>query len=374
MTRDFMDVKLKGIVKKLERILKYVGSEGIFNDKREDSVIKHLVQNWVRVIYQGKKNCTMCKVQGHAIGYCSDCEGFIDEICMLFHEKIKLYGNHTVDDYRLVPSKFCNEHRNLKMNLYCANCCDLICSQCVEEHRKQGHNIDPANDLFLVLNSIHKTKSIIEEIVVHLPDSNSDEQAALKALIASIDSTFGIVSDYATVGEISLPGVMNTAMEKTSSEKIATMKETKTSPFRTISFGAILEELTTIHGNLQTYLITNRELLETNARTEGETCPKVAGNGTEYQPKNNQHVMLVPCSGETFVTCQGQEEPILSESFGPITMAHLSFQTSDLFPSLQHPQGSEHVEKTPEQELAALQGDLDNQINLDSFENLHPPQ
>lgn len=342
-------VLLKILLSKAKEILAWLRAFGLFDDSKE-SVMRNIVKSWLSVKHNKEEKCDMCSNQGIAVGYCPDCldPGFIDQLCMTYHEKIKKLANHRVTDFRkdgynyniekMVPLNVCTVHKNLKLDYYCANCRVNICPSCVEKHTKKNHGVDYVKDVLLVLSSMHDTRSFIQKTVSNLPISNSGERTLLQRLIFSIDLTFGIDSGLETIAEIETPS------ENESTESIVKIKGS-----------ALLEEIRKIQNDLHTLY------------PEDETIPKVPNNDVENE--EDQHLAL--SRNGTFRACQKGPESIPNEHMENM-MENMSFQTTDLFPSFHQAPESEQDGKTPEQEIKALQKELDNQINLDSYQDLHP--
>lgn len=209
--------------------------------------MRNIVRNWIFVKYNKVEKCDMCSNPGIAVGYCPDCldPGFIDQLCMMYHEKIKKLANHRVTDFRkdgynynieqMVPLNFCTMHKNHQLDYYCANCRVNICPSCVEKHTKKNHCVDSVKDVLLVLSSMHDTRSFIQKTVSNSPISDSGERTVLQRLISSIDLTFGMDSGLATIAEI------ERELENESTESVGKPKGS-----------ALLEEIRKIQNDLHT--------------------------------------------------------------------------------------------------------------------------
>ena len=127
--------------------------------------IYHLfdIQDALRKVQDPQKVlCEKCtKSEQIATSFCRDCGKFICDLCSKIHIEWEEYSKHEVVSIeqlqnnvkQLVPPKrvtlFCSQHQDMKLDLYCETCGELICLHCtLNKHCISEHKYDLVSDTF----------------------------------------------------------------------------------------------------------------------------------------------------------------------------------------------------------------------------------
>ena len=165
----------------------------------------HVLQ--VRQAKDASPVCGECDSTSPCTAYCATCEAFLCDFCCTAHKKMKLCRNHevlplqNVTTESLKPSlkpRYCAEHAEEALKLYCETCQKLICRDCtlVVHH---GHSYKFAKDARQAIQS--QLHSLTEGAEVKL--------AKLKKDLAFAKEIETFVESYPE----SLQSAINTAFE-----------------------------------------------------------------------------------------------------------------------------------------------------------------
>ena len=136
-----------------------------------------------------KSQCEKCKTPRPATNYCRDCGEFICAMCTTVHGEWDLFSKHEVVALEEFESKvkklgalkkvtlYCPQHQDMKLDLYCETCEELICLHCtVSKHCRPEHKYDLVGDTFdghkneltASLTPIEKQLSLVNEALEKL--------------------------------------------------------------------------------------------------------------------------------------------------------------------------------------------------------------
>ena len=154
-----------------------------------------------------KSQCDKCKTPRPATNYCRDCGEFICAICTTIHGEWDSFAKHEVVALEEFESRvkklgtlkkvslYCPQHQDMKLDLYCETCEELICLHCtVSKHCRPEHKYDLVGDIFdgykneltASLNPIEEQLSLVNESLKKLDEvfqELTDLQAANEANI-----------------------------------------------------------------------------------------------------------------------------------------------------------------------------------------------
>ncbi|XP_076079640.1 uncharacterized protein LOC143049790 [Mytilus galloprovincialis] len=358
--------------KKTINVLKFLKKQGIGKKK---FLVNTSVAAWVAKEYNKESRCSFCDDEGLAVGYCKNCTKPIDEQCLKFHDKIVDLQEHIIIDFRrncrrlrftdFAPRTFCgSRHSNLKRTLYCTNCCKLICEKCLKRHTKKNHYVNSVYHLCDLLDHIHDTKRLIEEILRSSPEIIPTDRIILATLVKYIDISLGISNDYKDICDMPVPPEIQNLMEREEASGHVMKCE------------AVIDIVKEIQMYLRLHFMDGRLDRQTDDSCDNSdaTVPKqlidTIIDGQQHDDSNSQFSSSTDVSLK-HVRCQSIPSSIPSAGFGPITLASPSFTTGDLFPSIQQPEDENNPGKTIEQEIEELRQAPNNQINLDSYNDIH---
>ena len=136
-----------------------------------------------------KSLCEKCKTPRPATNYCRDCGEFICVMCTTIHGEWDIFAKHEVVALKEFESKvknlgalkrvtlYCPQHQDMKLDLYCETCEELICLHCtVSKHCRPEHKYDLVGDTFekhkneltLSLKPVEKQLSLVNEVLEKL--------------------------------------------------------------------------------------------------------------------------------------------------------------------------------------------------------------
>lgn len=253
----------------LYHVLQYLEQ---FKLENGESDIYHVLENWVRFHYSREMRCGMCNEKGVAVGYCRDCEKpwFIDQLCFKFHQKISTLEGHRLIDFKsdgrnfrirdFAPQQFCENHKDLELQLYCNNCKIAFCQKCEGKKHEYEHNVHSTNHIYMLLDNIHDTKRQIQGLQTN---QNLDQHKCdkLTTMITWINVALGIDNRYSGIKDVPVPLVIFRLFEHESSAHIVFIK-----------CEAVIKKLTNIQGDL-CVAFTNQSMHA--QREEDDTIPKV---------------------------------------------------------------------------------------------------
>ena len=129
--------------------------------------------------------CEKCvKTPRIATNFCRDCGKFICDMCSTTHSEWEEFSDHEVVSFERVQSNvkqlvspkkiilYCQQHKGMKLDLYCETCGELICLHCTVKKHKD-HQIDLVSDTFdkhqaeitTGLEPVDKQLEIVEDAV-----------------------------------------------------------------------------------------------------------------------------------------------------------------------------------------------------------------
>lgn len=97
------------------------------------------VRTW-RICMKHKSSlCGTCESPGKTEAFCIDCSAFLCSYCTDAHKRIKSFQEHQVTSSEISslmfrPKQkaiFCEQHPNIAVNMYCATCEEMICTECL---------------------------------------------------------------------------------------------------------------------------------------------------------------------------------------------------------------------------------------------------
>lgn len=156
-------------------------------------------------------NCGMCVDRRDAVGYCKDCNFFIDGYCVECHLRIKSIRHHDVFTFQgkrknelkienFAPKLFCKNigHGDNEMTSFCSQCKVLVCFKCKENH--ENHDVVLLVDFFMLVDIVLDIKNISEEIMIRLPqcDDTYDDIILFSAIVNWIDLIIKFQKDFRT--------------------------------------------------------------------------------------------------------------------------------------------------------------------------------
>ncbi|VDI45229.1 Hypothetical predicted protein [Mytilus galloprovincialis] len=350
--------------------LQFLKKQGI---GKKEFLVNTSFAAWVAKEYYKERRCTFCDEEGLAVGYCTDCSQLIDEQCVTFHNKIVDLKNHRIIYFKncrrlriteFAPRQFCSHsrHKHLKLTHYCTNCCILICQRCLKHHTKKNHYVNSVYQLCDLLDHIHDTKLVIEDILVSSTILNPADITKLVTIVKYIGISLGISNNYKDICDMPVP------------QEIQNLVEREESSSHVMKCEAVIEIVKETKRYLQLHFMNGRQdrQNEESCDNSDDTSPKqVVDTIIEGQQHDDSSSRSSLSTDTSLIRSQSMPSLIPSAGFGPITIASLSFTTDDLFPSMQQPEDENNPAKTIEQEIEELQQALDNQINLDSYNDIH---
>lgn len=198
----------------LINVLKFLNKQGI---GKHDFPVNTFLHTWVAINFNKEIRCSFCDEEGLAVGYCSTCAKLIDEQCVKFHAKIVDLKDHIIIDFRresrcctvkqLAPRKYCEQrkHKLLELTDYCTNCSILICQRCLKYHNRKHHYVNSVCHLYDLLDHIHDTKRLSEDILRSSTIRNERDKIMLTTIVTYIDVCLGIQNDYKDIGDVPVP-------------------------------------------------------------------------------------------------------------------------------------------------------------------------
>ena len=85
--------------------------------------------------------CGCCEEKFVLEAYCEDCSSLICSGCIDSHKRFKLMRNHTIVSLKSDQSishklPQCSIHSNESVRFYCSSCTRLVCSECISDHKE----------------------------------------------------------------------------------------------------------------------------------------------------------------------------------------------------------------------------------------------
>lgn len=218
-----------------------------------------MLQNWVRFNYHKECRCGLCTVKGAAVAYCRDCDkpSFLDELCLIFHQKINTYETHNpiifrrdgcnfcISDFAL--RKFCENHYDTVLELYCNNCKVTFCEKCEDQKHQHNYNVFSKKHLYKLLDNVHDTKRQIEVLVQTQQTLGQNELEKLTTMITWIDVSLGIEIRYSDIKDVPVPPDINRLFDNESTTNMVFIK-----------CEAVIEKLAKIQGDLRFAFISHQ--------------------------------------------------------------------------------------------------------------------
>ncbi|XP_052089999.1 uncharacterized protein LOC127726619 [Mytilus californianus] len=365
----------------MERVLQIIINIFIFLKKQgigqKHSPVNTVLQVWIGIVYKKEIRCSFCDDEGIAVGYCTDCARLIDQQCVKFHDKIVDLQDHKIINFsrdsrmfrvkEFAPKKFCLHSRQIRLECtdYCTNCCVLVCKKCLKHHTTKNHYVNSVYHLYDLLDHIHDTKRLIEDILRSSANLNPKDRLILTTIITYTDISLGITNDYKNIGDAPVPPEIQDLVEREMTPGHVTYLKCE----------AVIDKVKEIQRDLRLPFMDSRpdsSITDDTSDIIDSTDPKqIIGDTTDEHLHDDLSSQCSSSTDSSYVTCEDIDESIPSTGFGPITVASHSCTTDDLFPSLQRPENENNSARTIEQEIVHLQQAPQNQINLDSFNNLH---
>ena len=150
--------------------------------------------------------CAKCvKTRRQATSYCQDCGEFICELCTTTHSEWKEFSRHEVLSVDKLENKvkqlvspkkvtlYCPHHEDMKLDLYCESCKQLICLHCTIKMHK-----DHQNDLVADTFKRHRSEitTALEPVDANL--------GLVNAAIEQIDTKSKDISNQQTVNRLEI--------------------------------------------------------------------------------------------------------------------------------------------------------------------------
>ena len=93
--------------------------------------------------------CGCCEVKLVLEAFCEDCSSLICSGCVDRHKRFKPMRNHTIVSLKSDQSishklPQCSIHSNKSVRFYCSSCTCLVCSECISDHKE--HEWQPIKD------------------------------------------------------------------------------------------------------------------------------------------------------------------------------------------------------------------------------------
>lgn len=214
----------------MERVLQIIINVFIFLKKQGIGQTKSLVNTglhaWVGIVYNKEIRCSSCEDKGIAVGYCKDCSKLLDQQCVKFHDKIVDLQDHKIINFsrdsrmlgvkEYAPKQFCLHSRKTRLECtqYCTNCDALVCKKCLKHHTTKNHYVNAVYHLYDLLDCIHDTKRLIEDILKSSANLNPKDRMILTTIITYTDISLGITTDYTDIGDAPVPPEIQDLVER----------------------------------------------------------------------------------------------------------------------------------------------------------------
>lgn len=201
----------------------FLKKQGIGQTK---SLVNTSLHAWVGIVYNKETRCSSCEDKGIAVGYCKDCVKLLDQQCVKFHDKIVDLQDHKIINFsrdsrmfgvkEFAPKQFCLHSRQMRLECthYCTNCCELVCEKCLKHHTTKNHYVNSVYHLYDLLDCIHDTKRLIEDILRSLANLNPKDRMILTTIITYTDISLGITSDFTDIGDAPVPPEIQDLVER----------------------------------------------------------------------------------------------------------------------------------------------------------------
>lgn len=190
--------------------LKFHGSEHLGKEEPRvgKSNVNHALGTWAYFNYHDVIRCNSCSENGTAIGYCKTCSCFIDQFCLVLHQKILKWRTHKyfifepgmnnlqITDF--APESVCEfkKHDNVVADAYCRKCKVVACSKCIKRHKRKCKTINSLHEWYHILHAVIKTKHTVENLLRRTPRSrNAEMLTVLSTIVIWLDQTLGIDSN-----------------------------------------------------------------------------------------------------------------------------------------------------------------------------------
>ncbi len=168
--------------------------------------------------------CGVCKEEGPTEKYCTGCHSFLCPQCTAAHKRMSTFTQHKLCPPDLSTLTFnpkprvvfCSNHPNVAVNMYCFNCNELICNECmcvVVRDRVQGPSP----------HASHEVHTITDESLTHLTEKVQHLVVRAKQLQGSLDQDLCVLKSQEEAVKVH-PEKLKKAVNETVDSWIATVE------------------------------------------------------------------------------------------------------------------------------------------------------